>query len=140
VTGGTGRSGSRVLSFAISLVDDRDAIRDLFARYCLLMDQGLVDKWADLYTEDGQFVQEGSEPITGTEALRAFMAAQSVGVIHHILVNHAIDVSDDHATSIASVIVISKGAIVASGRARDELRRLDGRWRIRRRTFTPDSR
>lgn len=104
------------------------------------MDQGSVDEWAGLYTDDGQFLQEGREPVTGTAALRAFMAAQPVGVIHHILTNHAIDVSDDDATCVASVIVISRGAIVASGRARDELRRVDGRWRIRRRTFTPDSR
>ena len=79
------------------------------------MDQGSVDEWAALYTEDGEFVQEGSDPVTGTEALRAFMAAQPVGVVHHILANHTIEVSDDDATSVASVIVISKGAIVASG-------------------------
>lgn len=78
--------------------------------------------------------------MAGAEALRSFFAAQPVGTIHHILTNHAIDVAGDDATSVASVIVIMNGAIVSSGRARDELCRRDGQWRIRRRTFTRDPR
>ena len=109
-----------------------------FAGYCLLMDQGSVDEWAALYTEDGEFVQEGSDPVTGTEALRAFMAAQPVGVVHHILANHTIEVSDDDAIlrrlgdRHLQAYLVARALLMTS-------RRVEGRWRIRRRFFTPDS-
>jgi hypothetical protein len=36
------------------------------------------------------------------------------------------------------VVLLDGGAIASSGRAVDQLRRVDGTWRIARREFTPD--
>jgi bifunctional aromatase (cyclase/dehydratase) len=121
----------------MTLVEDRDAIRDLFARYAILMDEGAADEWAATYTDDGVFEHVGGETVRGQDALRAMAASQPPG-IHHVLTNHAIDVSGDTAVSVASVIVVYHGAIVTSGRARDELLRVGGGWRIRHRVYTPD--
>ncbi len=78
--------------------------------YCLFLDTGACDEWTALYTDDGQLVREDGQAVVGAVA-----------------------------TSVASVIVIMNGA-VSSGRARDELCRMDDQWRIGRRTFTRDPR
>ena len=122
----------------MTLVEDRDAIRDLFARYAILMDEGAAEEWAATYTDDGVFEHVGGETLRGHDALAAMAASQPPG-IHHVLTNHAIDVSGDRAVSVTSVLVVYRGAIVTSGRARDDLQRVDGQWRIRHRVFTPDA-
>ena len=38
-----------------TLTEDRDAIRDLFARYCMYVDSGASKEWAATFTEDGEF-------------------------------------------------------------------------------------
>jgi hypothetical protein len=37
-----------------TLVENRDAIRDLFARYRLYFDTGAVEEWAATFTADGR--------------------------------------------------------------------------------------
>jgi uncharacterized protein (TIGR02246 family) len=120
-----------------STSEDRDEIRDLFARYCLHIDAGEAAEWAALFTEDGVF-DMGSEPLVGREALAVF--AGSLGAsMHHMVLNEVIDVDGDVASSRASILVVAGGQLVTTGRYRDTLRREDGRWRIAKRTFTPDT-
>jgi SnoaL-like protein len=104
-----------------SLAEDRDAIRDLFARYCLYVDSGAAQEWAATFTEDGVFV-----------------VSLPAGALHHMVINEAIDVDGDTAVSRSSVFVTSKGAVVTTGRSEDELRRIDGTWRIAHRTYVAD--
>jgi uncharacterized protein (TIGR02246 family) len=120
-----------------SLAEDRDAIRDLFARYCLYVDSGAAQEWAATFTEDGVFVV-GGDPMVGREALTAFAASLPAGALHHMVINEAIDVDGDTAVSRSSVFVTSKGAVVTTGRSEDELRRIDGTWRIAHRTYVAD--
>jgi ketosteroid isomerase-like protein len=120
-----------------NLFEDRDAIRDLFARYCIYIDTGAADKWADTFTDDGEFIA-GPEPVVGRAALQAFAAAIPAGSIHHMVVNAAIDVEGDTARCTSSVLVTGGGAIVITGRNEDELVRIGGDWQIVRHTFTPD--
>jgi len=122
-----------------TLAEDRDAIRDLHARYCSYIDSGAAEEWAALYTEDGEFEADEGKSIVGREALKAFASSLSAGSVHRMVTNHVIDVSGDEATCTASVILISKRAIVQTCHTHDELRRVDGCWRIARRTYTPDS-
>jgi hypothetical protein len=118
--------------------EDRDAIRDLYARYCLFVDTGAADEWAATFTVDAQFLS-GGDPVVGREALKAFASSLPSGMLHHMVVNEAIDIEGDSAEYRSSVLVLSKGAIVTTGRTRDELQRVDGSWRIARRVFTPDA-
>jgi uncharacterized protein (TIGR02246 family) len=123
-----------------SVVADREAIRDLFARYARAVDAGVdrADEFAGFYLEDGSFEQVGGAPVVGRAALRAFAAALPTSGIRHVITDHVIDVDGDDATCDATILVVAGGRIVASGRARDTLRRVDARWRIATRVFTPD--
>jgi hypothetical protein len=119
-----------------TLNEDRDAIRDLFARYCLYVDSGATTEWASMFTDDGEFLV-GDRTLVGQAALASFASSLTPGGLHHMVVNEAIDVEGDTAVCRASVLVISNG-VVNTGRSHDELRRIDGSWRIARRTYTPD--
>ena len=76
-----------------STSEDRDEIRDLFARYCVHMDAGEAAEWAALFTEDGVF-DMGTGPIVGREALAVF-AGSIGGSMHHMVMNEVIDVGVD---------------------------------------------
>ncbi len=121
-----------------TLMEDRDAIRDLFARYCLYIDTGAVEDWVATFTDDGEF-HTGREMVAGRDALRSFAASLPAGELHHMVMNEAIDVDGDMATCRASVLVTSKGVVVTTGRSLDDLRRVGGCWRIAHRTYTPDA-
>jgi len=122
-----------------TLTEDRDAIRDLHARYCSYIDSGAAEEWASLYTEDGEFEVEEGKLVVGHEALKAFASSLPIGSVHRMVTNQVIDVDGDIATCTASVLLISKRAIVLTCHSHDELRRVDGSWRISRRTYSPDS-
>jgi hypothetical protein len=122
-----------------SLADDRDEIRDLYGRYCLHVDTGTPEQWADLFTPAGEF---GGvvEPVIGTEALTRFAAENLArgGGMHHMVSNVALAVDGDEAVGTASVAIYIGGALAIVGRYRDELRRVDGGWKFSRRNFMPD--
>jgi uncharacterized protein (TIGR02246 family) len=118
--------------------EDRDEIRDLYARYCLFFDQGAAADWAAMYTEDGEFVGSGQH-LRGRAALEEFLAGLPAGTRHRITANHVIDIDGDRAVCTSSVLLLDGGAIASSGRAVDQLRRVDGTWRIAHRSFTPDA-
>jgi uncharacterized protein (TIGR02246 family) len=120
-----------------TLAEDRDAIRDLFARYCLYVDTGAADEWAATFTDDGEF-RAGGDPLVGRDALKAFAASLASGTLHHMVLNEVIDIDGDTATCRSSVFVTSKGAVVTTGRSEDELRRVNGSWCIARRAYEPD--
>ncbi|SEO77292.1 nuclear transport factor 2 family protein [Trujillonella endophytica] len=123
-----------------TLADDRDAIRDVYARYVLSLDTGAAAEFAALYTDDGVFVGGGTggEDVVGRPSLEAFAAALAPGSMHRLSLNHAIDVDGDTAVCRSSIVVLAGTSVVSTGRVHDELRRVAGGWRIARRTFTPD--
>lgn len=122
-----------------SLAEDRDEIRDLFARYCLYIDTGASDDWADLFAEDGELAGVG-EPVVGRDALAAFAAAVAAGSggMHHLVLNEVIDVDGDHAAARSSIVMIAGSSVGLTGRYEDTLRRVDGRWRLARRLLHRD--
>ncbi|MGY1741669.1 MULTISPECIES: SgcJ/EcaC family oxidoreductase [unclassified Blastococcus] len=123
-----------------TLADDRDAIRDVYARYVHALDTGAAATFAAFYTDDGVFVGGGTggDDVVGRAALEAFAAGLVPGSVHRLSANHLIDVEGDTAVCRSSIVVLSGTAVVSAGRVTDELRRVDGAWRIARRTFTPD--
>jgi uncharacterized protein (TIGR02246 family) len=123
-----------------SLCEDRDALRDVAARYCHSFDRGDADGVAELFTEDGVFDPgfPGFEAVASREAIRAFGAGMTPGSVHHMVTDLAYDIDGDRATGDASFIVTAGTAIVTAGRYHDELVRLDGAWRYRRRVAVAD--
>ena len=117
--------------------EDREEIRELYARYCLYFDQGMAAEWAQLYTEDGEFVGAGQH-LHGRQAMEEFLAGQARSDVHRFTCNHVIELHGDRAFSRSSVLLIAGGAVLSSGRTEDQLTRVDGAWRIAHRRFTPD--
>jgi uncharacterized protein (TIGR02246 family) len=116
---------------------DREAIRDLLARYPQAFDDRDWDGWARLWTEDVEWIVDGT-PIVGLEAVREFM----VGCLphdyasKHLCGNPVIELGDDGVTAHARTDVVwiaanYENTIVA--RYVDDLVKRDGRWLIARR-------
>ncbi len=119
--------------------EDREEIRELYARYCLYFDQGKATEWANLYTEDGEFVGAGQH-LRGRRAMETFLAELPHHDTHRVTCNHIIELHGDRALCRSSVLLLSGSTIVSSGRTEDQLERVEGAWRIARRIFTSDQR
>jgi ketosteroid isomerase-like protein len=124
-----------------SLADDRDAIRDLMARYNHAIDGGDAETWTALFTADAVF--DTGQRFTGTDELLAFAhgVAGSGRPTRHVVANEVIEVDGDRATCRAYLLLYSGSPpqLALTGAYDDELRRVDGSWRYSRRTFTADA-
>ena len=121
-----------------TLAEDRDAIRDLVARYSRYLDASRGEEYAALFTEDGTFDTQVGDPVVGRDALKALATSSPAGSRHHFITNLVIDIDGDEATCEASAAVIAKSAIVMSAHTRDELKRVDGKWLIHFRSYEVD--
>ncbi|MBX5443430.1 MAG: nuclear transport factor 2 family protein [Solirubrobacteraceae bacterium] len=116
---------------------DREAIRDLLARYPQAFDDRDWAAWEELWTEDVVWVVDGTE-IVGLDAVREFMVAclpPDYGS-KHLCGNPVIELAENGATAHARTDVVwiaanYENTIVA--RYVDDLVKVGGRWRIRRR-------
>ena len=121
-----------------TLSEDREAIRDLYARYTLYLRIGAVDEWLLLFTDDPEFTGGGPD-IVGRVALEEKGRIWATQSVHRMIGSHVIDVDGDVARCRASVVVYSGFRIASVGSTSDELRRVGGSWRIHRRSYTPDA-
>ena len=117
--------------------DDRAAIVDLAGRYAHTIDLGDPAGWADCFTEDGSFEFTG-QTARGREELRKF--ADSVksmpAPFRHMATTFAIDGDGESATMVSYVTVWrleSPPRVIALGRYEDQLQRVDGCWKFKRR-------
>lgn len=120
----------------LQALEDREAIRDLIARYGPLADTGAADALADLWTEDGRYAVGGMTEAKG----RAAIAALIDGAVHrglmadgcaHALGPVSIDLNGDQATARGYSVVFRH-----SGDHRFEAYRVSAnRWHLAR---TPD--
>jgi uncharacterized protein (TIGR02246 family) len=119
--------------------EDREEIRELLARYNHAVDSHQVEEWAGLFTDDGVF-DSGGRTLKGADELRSFAESVPVG-LRHVVANEIIDLDGDQATVRAYLFILAgkPAAIATTGVYEDEVRRVDGRWRFARRTFTPDA-
>jgi ketosteroid isomerase-like protein len=123
-------------------LEDVEAIRNVVARYCHLIDGAQVDEWIELWTDDGAMVL-GGDRTEGHDALRALAGGvdPSMG-LRHVVTNVVVDVDGDAATSSSYLQILVAGpppTAMMSGRYEDTLRRVDGRWRFAERVMTPDA-
>ncbi|GAA4301948.1 nuclear transport factor 2 family protein [Klenkia terrae] len=119
----------------IAVLEDREAIRELDARYCRYLDQGQWDELADCFTPDGTF--DGLSVVRGRSDLVRFFAGLADGGLttfwHHIS-NLEITVhpgaDDAHTTSLLwQPCVVDGVPHVAAGRYQDTLTRTPSGWR-----------
>jgi uncharacterized protein (TIGR02246 family) len=123
-----------------SILEEKEAIRDLMSAYCFHVDNGEFDQFAALFAEDGIFEAGPLGKLRGRKAIRDFIAAQvprqgEGPARKHCTLNHLIRVngSEAHADSYIVVLRASGEGIIASlaGRYEDLLLKADGEWRFK---------
>ena len=101
------------LATRIALLEDREAIRDLIARYGPLADAGDCAGAAALWTEDGVYEVGGFGSYTGRTAIQALLEGEShqgliLGGAAHVLSPPVIDLDGDNATARTYSVVFRK--------------------------------
>ncbi|MHA6800177.1 nuclear transport factor 2 family protein [Bounagaea algeriensis] len=114
-------------------LEDIDAIRQLDAAYCRLLDSGDWDGLVELFTPDGEFI--GLDRVRGQDELRRFFSTLAEGGLtafwHHVT-NHEITIDGDTAevrSALWQPCVQNGVPHVAAGAYHDQLVRRDGHWR-----------
>lgn len=124
----------------------REAIRDLISRYCTEADSGRLAQVIELFTVDGE-IEFGGGTHTGPEGITGMFTASGAkvresgirGRVLHSVGTVTIDLeSADTARAHTYFTVLSAVGADHWGRYRDELVRVDGAWRFRRRVISVD--
>lgn len=123
----------------IAVLEAKDEIRELTARYCFAVAAGATEELVSLFTADGWFRMR-DRTWTGHAELRELYTLGPDGVSPKPFIqNHVIDVAGDRATGRCAVEirVVQRGeAYTAAGHYADAYRRVDGAWRFAERDFT----
>lgn len=120
----------------IRAIEDRDAIRELTARYCQLAVSGRAEDIVALFTREGE-MESGETRERGRERLlelyrSSFGALRPIPFIH----NHVVELDGDRATGFCSIelrMVENGEAVTAAGHYDDVFEREDGVWKFARR-------
>lgn len=111
---------------------DHAAIVNLFATYCLTLDHDEIDRCVELFTEDGSFEVYG-HTFQGREKVRKMMVGAPGGL--HLGGPAAIDsIEGDVAHTRQNLLFVEReSGVMRRAVYTDEVRRVDGEWRIHRR-------
>ena len=139
----------------IGALEDREAVRELTATYCFLVDDGAYDTLADTcFAEDAVCdfhstkPEDGMGPFlsTGREEVRAFMKTVVDALLsgmRHTVHNHRITLDGDLASGacyfeLTATDAIGGGAVMGAGRYLDQYRRVGGAWQFTKRVAEID--
>ena len=115
----------------VRVLEDKDDIRELTARYCFAVADGDLEALIGLFCEDGAFVSTRGR-FEGVSQLRTFYERVIEPPTNKPFVhNHVIEIDGDTATCRCSVevqMVRDGESYVSAGHYRDTLRRVEGRW------------
>ena len=119
---------------------DRDAIHELLLAYGRTLDSRDFDGFGALFTADGEY-GGGRGPEAIAAAMRRTFASNPLGLREpnfHVFFNETIDVEGDRATSTSMSFYVAPDdhggyRIVMMAAYDDELAKVDGKWKFRRR-------
>lgn len=144
------REGSD-LSARVRALEDREAIRTLWADYGRTLDARDFAAFAQLFARDAQFVGGPGSPVKGREAIGAFLEKaigtnypNSKGRNFHLYFNESIDLRGDEGTGVSKGGFVmaspenNKADFLLLATYRDEFVREDGRWKFKRREVIGD--
>lgn len=121
-------------------LEEKDAIRELQARYCFHFDNAEFDRWLDLWTPDAAFDLGTRGRLVGREGLRKFLQSipltNGSPMMRHCVMNSLVEVDGDRAQAWCYVVVIHGGSplgITVAGRYEDQLVKAGDRWRFQER-------
>lgn len=133
-----GGDGPASLEARLAVLEAKDEIRELTARYCFAVAEGDAPAILALFTADGVFTMRG-RTWSGLDELRQLYDGAAEGVTPKPYIqNHVVEVRGDEATGRCGVEIrmVNKGeAYTVAGHYHDTYRRVDGRWRFARRDF-----
>ncbi len=128
------------------LADEKDAIREVMARYCHALDACRFDAVAALFAEDGEWTTD-----YGAARGRAAIEAMLEGIVprkgegpqrKHYITNIIIEVDGDTARSVSDYLIIREsesGLIpVMGGTYRDRFAKSGGAWHFVRKELVHD--
>ena len=123
-----------------STLEEKEAIRDLLATYCFLLDSGELDKWAELFTEDGTFDVGALGKAQSREGIKEFISRVrlTTGRVHgikHCTLNSIIRVTGIEARADSYVLVVrdsgQKIDTALAGRYEDLIVKQGDAWRFK---------
>lgn len=123
----------------IAMLEDRAAIAELRARFCILADERRWAELAELFTEDGVFDVRG--PVTGRAAILASVRGleEVWDAWWHFTDTQTLEITGDSARGVAyfdAPFVAEGVSFTSMGRYDDEFARVDGGWLIARRALS----
>ncbi len=122
----------------LQVLEDKDQIRELTARYCYAVVAQDGPALLEMFTEDGEFYL-GDLAWRGRDEMRKLYVDQ-VGNIgpKPFIQNHVIEVDGEHATGKCAVEIraTEQGeSVTACGYYEDQYRKENGRWKFAKRVF-----
>ncbi|OUS13088.1 hypothetical protein A9Q89_03585 [Gammaproteobacteria bacterium 53_120_T64] len=134
------------LAARIQVLEDKDAIRELTAKYCYAVVRQDCEALLKMFTDDGEFLMAPQFEFRGREQLAALYRDKIEEVAPKPFIqNHVIDVDGDQATGNCAVeirlcaveirLVDAGQAVTACGHYNDVYRRVAGEWKFARRDF-----
>lgn len=134
------------LAARVQALEDREAIRSLWAEYGRTLDARDFASFAQLFARDAEFVGGPGSPAKGRDAIGAFLEKaigtnypDSRGRNFHLYFNESIFVEGDRGTGVSKGGFVmaasdnSKADFLLLATYRDQFVREDGRWKFRRR-------
>ncbi|MEZ5234982.1 MAG: nuclear transport factor 2 family protein [Acidimicrobiales bacterium] len=122
----------------LAVLEAKDEIRELTARYCFAVAEGRADAIVELFTADGIFEMRGRR-WSGTAELSELYTGAADGITPKPYIqNHVIEVHGDEATGRCGVEIrmVNRGeAYTVAGHYLDTYRKVDGHWRFAHRDF-----
>jgi 3-phenylpropionate/cinnamic acid dioxygenase small subunit len=130
----------------MSMIEDKDAIRELLARYCFLLDGYKLKEFAALFAADGAWISrngnaEGPEAIE--RLLRGLVPEPAPGERRkHLTTNIIIDLAGDSATVVSNFLVVRDSEtgpdISVAGTYDDTVVRTTEGWKFKSRQLSHD--
>jgi 3-phenylpropionate/cinnamic acid dioxygenase small subunit len=127
--------------------EDRESVRELYARYAHTIDEGHFEEWAACFTEDGVFEEKELGRFAGREALIAmaqdFRAGLDGAQQRHIIDNVSFQLEGDRGVGTCNLTHhVTRGGLTeltGVGVYHDKLRKVNGQWRFESRLVLFDT-
>ena len=118
-------------------MDDRDrlALHELPGRYGDFIDARDWPGLANIFTDDAQFVVNGTV-LNGLSEIQAYMAASKGHPLTHLMANIYVDETSEGVVVHSRLIAMHPNGSMSSGRYRDVAVKEPEGWRVRSRSFT----
>ncbi len=130
----------------LGIIEDKEAIRRVKARYLWCNDKKLWTDILDCFTEDA-YVQYGKKVLRGAKAEADFLASSNVGrastLSIHQIHNEEIDILNDREAKarwqvyVYLIDVEGKRKSLTTGYYDEDYVKQDGKWKIKRLVLTP---